>query len=55
MQLAGIARPEDISPNNTMQSHRLANAQITYRGTGDMANATNAGWGTSVLLKVWPF
>jgi flagellar L-ring protein precursor FlgH len=55
MQLAGIARPEDISPNNTMQSHRLANAQITYRGTGDMANATSAGWGTSVLLKVWPF
>jgi flagellar L-ring protein FlgH len=55
LQLAGIARPEDISPNNALQSHRLANAQISYRGTGDMANATSAGWGTSALLKWWPF
>jgi flagellar L-ring protein precursor FlgH len=55
LQVAGIARPDDISPNNSLQSHRLANAQITYRGTGDMANATSAGWGTSALLKWWPF
>jgi cellulose biosynthesis protein BcsQ len=33
----------------------LANAQIAYRGTGDLANATRAGWGTSALLKLWPF
>jgi len=55
LQLAGIARPDDISLNNSLQSHRLANAQISYRGTGDMANATSAGWGTSALLKWWPF
>ncbi len=55
IQVAGIIRPEDVSPNNTVQSRRLANAQITYRGTGDMAAATRAGWGTSGLLKFWPF
>ncbi len=33
----------------------MANAQIAYRGTGDMANAAKAGWGTSALLKLWPF
>ena len=33
----------------------LANAQIAYKGTGDLANATKAGWGTSALLKIWPF
>ena len=33
----------------------LANAQIAYKGTGDLANATKAGWGTSALLKLWPF
>ena len=55
IQVAGIIRPEDVAPNNTVQSRRLANAQITYRGTGDMAAATQTGWGTSALLKFWPF
>jgi len=55
IQVSGVIRPEDISPNNTVQSRRLANAQIAYRGTGDLANATKAGWGTSSLLRFWPF
>ena len=55
IQVAGIIRPEDVAPNNTVQSRRLANAQISYRGTGDLANATRAGWGTSAVLKLWPF
>jgi len=55
IQVSGIVRPEDISPNNTLQSRRLANAQIAYRGTGDMASATRPGWGTNLLMKIWPF
>jgi len=55
IQVAGIIRPDDVSPSNTVQSKRLANAQIAYRGSGDLANATKAGWGTSALLKIWPF
>jgi flagellar L-ring protein FlgH len=55
IQVSGIIRPSDVSPNNTVQSRRLANAQFTYRGTGDMAAASRAGWGTSALLKFWPF
>ena len=55
IQISGILRPNDVSPNNIVQSRRLANAQISYRGTGDMANAYKAGWGTSALLKLWPF
>ena len=55
IQVAGIIRPDDVAPNNTVQSRRLANAQITYRGTGDLANATRAGWGPSALMKIWPF
>ena len=55
IQVAGIIRPDDVSPSNTVQSKRLANAQISYRGTGDLANATRAGWATSTLLKIWPF
>ena len=55
IQVAGVIRPEDVAPNNTVQSRRLANAQIAYRGTGDLANASRAGWGTSAVLKLWPF
>lgn len=55
IQLSGIIRPADISPSNMVQSSRLANAQIAYRGTGDLANATKPGWGYSALLKIWPF
>lgn len=55
IQVSGIIRPEDVSSSNTVQSRRLANAQISYRGTGDLANATRPGWGTSLLFKLWPF
>jgi flagellar L-ring protein precursor FlgH len=55
IQVTGIIRPDDVSPNNMVQSRRLANAQIAYLGTGDMANAVKPGWGTSALLKLWPF
>ncbi|MGB4346510.1 MAG: flagellar basal body L-ring protein FlgH, partial [Burkholderiaceae bacterium] len=55
IQVSGIIRPDDVSSINTVQSKRLANAQITYRGNGDLANATRAGWGTSALYKFWPF
>ena len=55
IQVSGVIRPEDIGPNSTVQSRRLANAQIAYRGSGDLANATKAGWGTSFMHKYWPF
>ena len=55
IQVAGVIRPQDVGPNGTVQSLRLANAQIAYRGTGDLANATKVGWGTSLMHKFWPF
>ena len=55
IQVAGIIRPDDVSAINTVQSRRLANGQITYKGVGDLANSTRAGWGISALYKYWPF
>ena len=55
IQVSGIIRPQDVGPNSTVQSLRLANAQIAYRGNGDVANAAKAGWGTSALHRFWPF
>jgi flagellar L-ring protein precursor FlgH len=55
IQVSGVIRPQDIGPNGTVQSLRLANAQISYRGSGELAAASKPGWGTSGLLKFWPF
>ena len=55
IQVSGVIRPQDIGPNGTVQSLRLANAQIAYRGTGDLANVARVGWGTDMLNKWWPF
>jgi flagellar L-ring protein precursor FlgH len=55
IRVAGIVRSEDIAPNGTVFSRRLANAQIAYTGTGDLANANKVPWGTGILMKLWPF
>ena len=55
IQVSGVIRPQDIGPNGTVQSLRLANAQISYRGSGDLAVASKPGWGTTGLMKFWPF
>lgn len=55
IQVSGVIRPEDISANNVVQSRRLANAQFTYRGNGELDEASRAGWGTRWALKFWPF
>ena len=55
IQVSGVVRNEDIAPNGTVLSRRLANAQFSYRGSGDLANATQMGWGSRMLYKFWPF
>jgi len=55
IQVSGIVRTEDVLPNGTVQSRRLANAQINYRGAGDLASAAEPGWGVRLLHKIWPF
>jgi len=55
IQVSGIVRPEDVAPNNTVQSRRLADARFAYQGGGEIASATRAGWGTRAILKFWPF
>jgi flagellar L-ring protein precursor FlgH len=55
IQVKGIIRPQDIQPDNTVQSRRLASAQISYKGVGQNANASRTPWGTNLLMTVWPF
>ena len=34
---------------------RYVGSQTDYDGSGDLANATQMGWGSRMLYKFWPF
>jgi len=53
--LEGIVRPADISPDNVILSTRVADAKITYSGTGPVSDKQRPGWFTQLLDIVWPF
>ena len=53
--LAGMIRPEDISPSNEISSTYVANAKITYSGIGVLADKQKPGWLGRVIDYVWPF
>ncbi|MEE9333799.1 MAG: flagellar basal body L-ring protein FlgH [Granulosicoccaceae bacterium] len=56
VKVSGQIRPTDIAPDNTVRSSQIADAQITYGGTGILANANRAGWLTRVFHSpLWPF
>ncbi len=44
IKIAGIVRPQDIGPNNTVLSTKLADATIIYNGDGTIADANKMGW-----------
>jgi flagellar L-ring protein precursor FlgH len=54
IQVRGVVRTRDIQPDNTISSVRMAQAQISYRGTGNLAESTQPGWITQLLFKYWP-
>lgn len=55
IRLTGIVRPQDIGPNNEVVSTRIANARITYSGTGPIADANKSGWLTRFFNSpIWP-
>lgn len=56
VRVEGLIRSIDITPDNTVKSNQIADANITYGGSGLLANANKAGWLTRVLTgPLWPF
>lgn len=56
IRIAGIVRPDDIATDNTVASTRLANAKISYSGTGTLADSQSMGWLSKFFnSSVWPF
>jgi flagellar L-ring protein precursor FlgH len=55
IRINGLVRPDDVSTNNTILSTKVANARITYSGTGQMASSQSMGWVTRFFnSKYWP-
>lgn len=56
VRLQGIVRPVDIGPQNTVDSTKVADAQISYAGKGTLADANRPGWLARFFTSPWfPF
>ncbi|MFW5824965.1 MAG: flagellar basal body L-ring protein FlgH [Marinobacter sp.] len=53
VRVSGLVRPEDISPDNTVSSQRIADARLAYGGTGDFDQANQPGWLTRFFNSEW--
>jgi flagellar L-ring protein precursor FlgH len=56
LRLRGIVRPRDIGSDNTVLSTKIADARLTYSGTGSLANSNEMGWVSKFFNSpYWPF
>ena len=56
VRIAGLVRADDIATDNTVPSTRVADARITYSGTGAFADASQPGWFDRFFLSpLFPF
>jgi flagellar L-ring protein precursor FlgH len=55
ISVEGFVRSRDISAENVVLSTYLADARITYSGTGIVNDKQRPGWLTRVLDAAWPF
>lgn len=54
VRLKGVVRQKDIGTNNSLLSTQVADARISYGGTG--ADGNSPGWAAKVLFSsIWPF
>ena len=56
VRISGMIRSDDIATDNTVPSTRVADARITYSGTGAFADASQPGWLDRFFMSpLWPF
>ncbi len=55
LTIAGIVRPTDIGPYNTISYERIAEARISYGGRGRLTEVQQPPYGQQILDNVLPF
>lgn len=55
IQFSGIVRLADVSPDNRIQSTRVADARIEYAGNGAVQRASREGWLSKFFNMISPF
>lgn len=55
IKISGMVRAADVRQDNTISSTLIADAQITYSGTGAIADSNSMGWITRFFNSpIWP-
>jgi flagellar L-ring protein FlgH len=54
VQLTGLVRIDDLGPDNSVPSTRVADARIRYSGSGQIADQSRQGWLARFFAKVTP-
>lgn len=59
IEFSGIVRRYDVKADNTVESELVADATVTYAGTGPLTRATNrtglGSWLRNAFDWIWPF
>ena len=55
LKIRGIVRPEDIAPDNSVSSQRVAAAMLTYGAKGQAGYATRGGLATKLFNRFFPY
>lgn len=55
LKIAGIVHPKDINDNGRISYERIAEARISYGGSGAIAEVQRPGWGHRLLNRFTPF
>lgn len=55
LHVAGLIRPADISPDNSISYEKIAEARIAYGGKGRITEVQQPGWAHQIWDSVSPF
>jgi flagellar L-ring protein precursor FlgH len=55
LYVAGVARREDIRPDNTIPHDKIAELRVAYGGRGQITDVQQARYGAQVLDIILPY